>query len=366
MPEASSQKRERGPEVGPALTYANAGIDFAARQNVVERYKDIARGAHRPEVLGGIGAFAGLFALGSKYRDPVLVASTDGVGTKVKLAALTGRFESIGQDVVYACVNDLLTTGAEPLFFLDYIGSDGLSQEAKVAVVGGIAKACASLGMALLGGETADMPGVYPPGEFDLVGFVVGAVERDRVIDGSTIAAGDVLLGLPSNGLHTNGYSLVRPALGVAMDSSRAEDDRRRLERYEEELGETLADALLRPHEDYVRVLRPALRTVPPIIKGLAHITGGGLEENVPRILPDGLAARFIRDAWDVPPVFPFVQRAGGIENDEMSRVFNMGLGMVVVVSRDDVARLHVEVPSAIQVGEVVPAAAGERRVGWR
>ena len=226
---------------------------------MVERYKDVSKRASRPEVLGGIGPFAGLFALGNKYRDPVIVASTDGVGTKVKLAALAGRYESIGHDIVYACVNDLLTTGAEPLFFLDYIGSDGLPQDAKVAVVKGIADACAGLGMALLGGETADMPGVYPPGEFDLVGFVVGVVEREALIDGTKIVAGDVLYALPSNGLHTNGYSLVRPALDIGMDASRVDDDRRRLERYEEELGETLADALLRPHEDYVGTLRPAI-----------------------------------------------------------------------------------------------------------
>src|SRR4051812_20657250 len=360
LPPSSGQ----GAESEPPLTYANVGIDFTARQNVVARYKDVSRRASRPEVLGGIGPFAGLFALGNKYKDPVIVASTDGVGTKVKLAALAGRYESIGHDIVYACVNDLLTTGAEPLFFLDYIGSDGLPQDAKVSVVKGIADACAGLGMALLGGETADMPGVYPPGEFDLVGFVVGVVEREALIDGTKIVAGDVLYALPSNGLHTNGYSLVRPALDIGMDPSRAETDRQRLQRYEEELGETLADALLRPHEDYVATLRPAISS--GVVKGLSHITGGGLEENIPRILPDGLGARFKRGGWDVPPLFSYVQRAGGIDEDEMYRVFNMGLGMVIAVAPGDAARLRAEVPSAFEVGVVVPVSEGEERVGWQ
>ena len=354
----------QGAESEPPLTYSGVGIDFEARANVVERYKDVSKRASRPEVLGGIGPFAGLFALGNKYRDPVIVASTDGVGTKVKLAALAGRYEDIGHDIVYACVNDLLTTGAEPLFFLDYIGSDGLPQEAKVSVVKGIADACAGLGMALLGGETADMPGVYPPGEFDLVGFVVGVVEREALIDGTKIVAGDLLFALPSNGLHTNGYSLVRPALNIAMDASQAEADRRRLERYEEELGETLADALLRPHEDYVGVLRPAISS--GVVKGLSHITGGGLEENIPRILPASLGARFRRGGWDVPPVFPFVQRAGSIEGDEMFRVFNMGLGMVIAVAPGDAGRLLAEVPAAFEVGVVVPEVEVEPRVGWQ
>jgi phosphoribosylformylglycinamidine cyclo-ligase len=208
------------------------------------------------------------------------------------------------------------------------------------------------------------MPGVYPPGEFDLVGFVVGVVERDALIDGTNIEAGDLLFALPSNGLHTNGYSLVRPALDIAMDASRADADRRRLERYEEDLGETLADALLRPHEDYVGTLRPAISS--GVVKGLSHITGGGLEENVPRILPEGLGARFKRGAWQVPPIFPFVQRAGSIDEDEMYRVFNMGLGMVIAVAPGNAERLRTEMPSAFEVGVVVPVAGAEPRVGWQ
>ncbi len=241
------------------MTYAAAGVDLDERQRTVARYREVAGAAGRPEVLGGIGPFAGLFALGSKYRDPVIVSSTDGVGTKTKIAGLVGRYESLGHDIVANCVNDAFTTGAEPLFFLDYIGSFELASDAKVALVKGIADACAEIGVALLGGETAEMPGVYPPGEFDLVGFIVGAVERDAVINGTKIQAGDRLFALPSNGLHTNGFSLARRALDIAMVEDRAVSDRARLERHEPELGESLADAILRPHVCYASPLKPAL-----------------------------------------------------------------------------------------------------------
>jgi phosphoribosylformylglycinamidine cyclo-ligase len=336
---------------GKPLTYESAGVDLRARQAIVGRYREVASSARRPEVLGGIGPFAGLFALGSRYKDPVIVSSTDGVGTKTKIAALAGRYESLGHDIVANCVNDALTTGAEPLFFLDYIGSHELAADAKVAIVKGIADACAAINCALLGGETADMPGVYPSGEFDLVGFVVGAVEREQLIDGTKIAAGDHLYGLPSNGLHTNGYSLARSALDIAVVDDRAVSDRARLERHDADLGESLADALLRPHHCYVSDLATAL----PLIKGMAHITGGGFEENVPRILPAGLGARIHRSAWPVPPVFPYIQRAGRIEDAEMYRVFNMGLGMVLAVSPTDAEAVRAAVPSALLVGEVVP-----------
>ncbi|HLF77601.1 MAG TPA: phosphoribosylformylglycinamidine cyclo-ligase [Dehalococcoidia bacterium] len=340
------------------LTYASSGVDLNARRSVVERYRDAARHAGRPEVLSGIDPFAGLFALGAgKYKDPVLVSSTDGVGTKTKLAGLVGRYESLGQDIVANCVNDALTTGAEPLFFLDYIGSSDLPADAKVAIVKGIADACAEIGCALLGGETADMPGVYPPGEFDLVGFVVGAVERDRLIDGTRIAAGDLLFALPSNGLHTNGYSLARAALGIGMHEDGAASDRDRLLRYEPDLGATLAGALLAPHICYVNALKPALKLSDsdgrPLIKGLAHITGGGLEENVPRILPAGLGARFQRNSWPVPPIFGRVQQAGAIDDAEMDRVFNMGLGMIIAVGPEDARALTSALPEAIEVGLV-------------
>jgi phosphoribosylformylglycinamidine cyclo-ligase len=340
------------------LTYAGVGIDLEKRRATVERYKDVTRRATRPEVLSGVGPFGGLFALGSKYRDPVLVSSTDSVGTKVKLAALVGRYEGLGHDVVNQSVNDAFTTGAEPLFFLDYIANADLTPEIKIALVKGIADACEAVGCALLGGETADMPDIYRPGDFDLAGFVVSVVERDAIIDGSRIEAGDLLLALPSNGLHTNGYSLARPALGISGDATSLE----RLERLEPELGEPLADALLRPHRCYVNDLKPVLG----MIKGLSHITGGGLEENIPRILPGGLGGRFRRGGWPVPPIFSVIQRAGRIEDAEMYRVFNMGLGMVLAVSPGDADRLRALVPEAMHVGEVVALSDAEPRVAWR
>jgi phosphoribosylformylglycinamidine cyclo-ligase len=346
----------------PPLTYKGVGIDLEKRRATVQKYRDVTKGATRPEVLSGVGPFGGLFALGNKYRDPVLVASTDSVGTKVKLAALVGRYEGLGHDVVNQSVNDAFTTGAEPLFILDYIASSDLTPEQKVALVKGIAAACEAAGCALLGGETADMPDVYPPGEFDVAGFVVSVVERDSIIDGSRIVAGDLIFGLPSNGLHTNGYSLVRPALGIGVDKAQASRDRERLENFVPELGESLADALLRPHRSYVKELRPALH----LIKGMSHITGGGFEENVPRMLPDHLGARLKRDAWLLPPIFAYIQRAGAIETEEMYRVFNMGLGMVFAVAPGDAAEVRRLVPEAIEVGEVVASKGDESRVAWR
>jgi phosphoribosylformylglycinamidine cyclo-ligase len=332
------------------LTYAAAGVDLEARQRIVDRYREVAKRATRPEVLGGVGPFAGLFALGSGYRDPVIVSTTDTVGTKGKIAALIGRYEGLGHDIVNHCVNDAFTTGADPLFFMDCIVNADLSADAKVALVRGVADACAALGIALLGGETADMPGVYVPGGFDLIGFVTGVVERDQVIDGSRIEAGDALLALPSNGLHTNGYSLARPALGIGVEGEDESASGARLERHEPDLGETLADALLRPHRAYYNELKPAT----PHVKGMAHITGGGLAENVPRMLPKGLGARIDRRAVPVPPIFPFIQRAGGIEEAEMYRVFNMGFGMVIAVAPDAVGRVLELVPEAVVAGEVV------------
>ncbi|HEX5369982.1 MAG TPA: phosphoribosylformylglycinamidine cyclo-ligase [Dehalococcoidia bacterium] len=344
------------------MTYAAAGVNLDERQRTVARYREVAGAAGRPEVLGGIGPFAGLFALGNKYRDPVIVSSTDGVGTTTKIAALVGRYESLGHDIVANCVNDAFTTGAEPLFFLDYIGSFEMASDAKVALVKGIADACSAIGVALLGGETAEMPGVYPAGEFDLVGFVVGAVERDSLIDGSKIVAGDRLFALPSNGLHTNGFSLARRALDLAMVEDRAVSDRTRLERYEPDLGESLADAILRPHICYTSPLKVALR----LIKGMAHITGGGLEENVPRMLPGGLGVSMDLSRVPVPPIFPFLQRAGGIETEEMYRVFNMGAGIVFAVAPENAAALGSAVPDAIAVGEVMPFGGNGPRVSWR
>ncbi len=340
------------PEEGAApSSYAQAGVDIDAAEALISRYAEIARTAGRPEVLAGVGPFAGLFRLAG-YRDPVLVASTDSVGTKVKLAALLGRYAGTGHDLVNHCVNDILTAGAEPLFFLDYIGNCGLSDEAKAELVRGCAEACRDAGCALLGGETADMPGTYAPGDYDLVGFIVGAVERDAVIDGSRIREGDVLIGLPSNGLHTNGYSLVRRLFGVGAGGDPAAE-RERLERYYPELGETLGEALLRPHRCYLADLRPLLGANSPI-RGIAHITGGGIPGNVPRILPPGLGALIDRDSWEAPPIFRLVQAAGGIAEGEMYRTFNMGLGLVLAVAPEDAETVRQRLPDAFVCGRVV------------
>ncbi|MDP2674710.1 MAG: phosphoribosylformylglycinamidine cyclo-ligase [Dehalococcoidia bacterium] len=359
----------------PADAYAAAGVDIDAAERLVSRIAELARGARRPEVLADVGPFSGLFRLGS-YRDPVLVASTDSVGTKVKLAVLLERYEGLGHDLVNHCVNDALTAGAEPLFFLDYIGGSGVTDEAKLALVGGVAAACREAGCALLGGETADMPGLYASGDFDLVGFIVGVVERDAVIDGSRIREGDALLALPSNGLHTNGYSLVRKLFGVGMDPSRASgqadaaEERARLEQAYPELGgATLGEALLAPHRCYYHELKPllvgaplaapsrsgALREAP--LRGIAHITGGGIPGNVPRVLPDGLGARIDRAAWETPPLFRLIQARGNVAEEEMYRTFNMGIGIVLAVAPDDVEAVRARLPEALVVGEVVRGA---------
>lgn len=348
---------------GGGFSYAAAGVDIDAAERLVGRFAQMARLARRPEVLADVGPFAGVFHLQGR-RDPVLVASCDGVGTKARVAALLGAYEALGRDLVSLNVNDVLTVGAEPLFFLDYVAHHGLPEDALLAFVQGMAEACRDVGCALLGGETAEMPDVYAEGDFDLAGFVVGAVERDGLIDGSRIVPGDALLGMPSNGLHTNGYSLVRKVFRVGV----GEDplvERRRLEEYVPELGCTLGEALLRAHRCYYGDVRPLLGAASPV-KGIAHITGGGLPGNVPRILPEGLGARIDRLAWEVPVLFRLIQSRGGIEEGEMYRTFNMGVGLVLVVSADGVepvrARLGEE---AIVLGEVVRASRDERVV-WR
>ena len=340
------------------MTYAQAGVDVDAAARLVDRIGALARATRRPEVLADVGPFGGLFRL-SGYRDPVLVASADGVGTKLKLASLLGRFQAVGMDLVNHCVNDILCAGAEPLFFLDYIASGSLSDDERAAIVQGVAEACCAAGCALLGGETADLPDVYGPGDFDLVGFIVGAVERDAIIDGSSIRAGDALLGLPSSGLHTNGYSLARKVLGVGVGGD-IEEERRRLERTYPGLDGTLGDALLAVHRCYYNELKPVLGR----LKGIAHITGGGLPGNLPRILPEGLAARLHKGTWSVPPIFRLIQERGKVADEEMYRVFNMGLGMVLVCDPADVEAVRAPAsggPEALVVGEVVrQAAAGQ------
>ena len=329
------------------MTYAAAGVDLQAAGRLKARIAEIARTARRPEVLADVGPFAGLFRLTGR-RDPVLVASCDGVGTKARLAALMGAYESIGRDLVSLNVNDILTVGAEPLFFLDYIASHGLSEEAKVALVRGMAEACREAGCALLGGETADMPDIYRPGDFDLAGFVVGVVERDELIDGSRIVPGDVLLGLPSSGLHTNGYSLVRRVFRVGIGEDEAAE-RRRLEEYVPELGCTLGEELLRPHRCYLREVMSVRR----LVKGIAHVTGGGIEANLARILPPGLRAAIDRGAWEVPPIFRLIQERGRVPDDEMWRVFNMGIGLVLVAEEGQAAQMLGGLPGCVLMGVV-------------
>ena len=334
-------------------TYAGAGVDTAAADRLISRIAGVAATARRPEVLSDVGPFAGLFRLGT-YDDPVLVASTDSVGTKVKLATVLDRYESVGHDLVNHCVNDILTSGAEPLFFLDYIGNFGLSDDQKVDLVGGVAEACRAVNCALIGGETADMPGTYAEGDYDLVGFIVGVTERENVIDGSRIEEGDALIALPSNGLHTNGYSLVRRIFGAGLSApgqpADPEVEKAVLEAHYPELGSTLADTLLQPHRCYLDALKPVL----PDIRGFAHITGGGLPGNVPRIFPDGLAARIDRSKWDVPAIFKLIRDRGNVIDDEMFGTFNMGVGAVLAIAPDDVTGFCEKLAEAFVIGEVV------------
>jgi phosphoribosylformylglycinamidine cyclo-ligase len=356
VPTFLSQSDNSGGDANVRDAYARAGVDLAARVDLVERIKAVASRASRPEVLSGVGPFGGLFEL-AKYKQPVLASSTDGVGTKLRIAQIMGRYDSVGQDLVNHCVNDILCTGAHPLFFLDYIGASQLSDETKLEVIDGMARACEAHGCALIGGETADMPDVYAPGDFDLVGFIVGVVEREHVIDPSQVREGDVLLALPSTGLHTNGYTLVRKIFGVGTGGDAAED-RRILEANYPGLEGSLGDALLAVHHSYYQDLKPVLTR----LHGIAHITGGGLTDNMPRILPDGLAARFERDAWRVPALFSLIQDRGGVSDEDMFHTFNMGLGIVLVVARDEAEAIGAQVREAKPVGRIIKQT-DERRV---
>ncbi len=335
------------------ITYRDAGVNLAAAQDIKERIKSIVAPTHGPRVLGGVGGFGALYRLGG-YDDPVLVSSTDGVGTKLKLAIMMDRYDTIGEDLVNACINDIIVCGAEPLFFLDYLAVGVLDEDVVASLIAGMARACEEAGCALIGGETAQMPGLYADGDFDMAGFVVGAVERDGILDGSEIRPGDAIIGIPSNGLHTNGYSLVRHALGLDENPSA-------LDEVVPELGEgvTLGDALLTPHPSYVDAVRPAL----PMLKGMAHITGGGIVENMPRIMPDGTAARFDSAAWRVPPIFTLLQERAAISRDEMHRVFNMGIGMALVCDQTQSGSIISGIPGAELVGEVIADESGGRVV---
>lgn len=333
------------------ITYKDAGVDIDAGADMVERIKPMARSATRPEVLDGLGGFAGLCRLPSGYRDPVLVSGTDGVGTKLKHAFATGRHDTIGIDLVAMCVNDVVCVGAEPLFFLDYFATGALSPEVGAEVVSGIALGCRQAGCALLGGETAELPGMYQPGEYDLAGFCVGVVERDGIRDGGTLLAGDRLIGLASDGLHSNGHSLARKALldelGLGYDAAPAQLG-----------GASLADELLRPTRIYARAIA-SLAAADVVFKGAAHITGGGLIENPPRMLQtDDLALRIDRKAWPVPPIFGLIAGAGVAER-EMLRTFNMGIGMVIAVSEHDANAafdaLRRAGETVYAIGEVIP-----------
>jgi len=308
------------------IDYRQSGVDIDAGNEVVRRIKALARGTYTSGVLSGVGSFGGLFALDASMADPVLVASADGVGTKLKVAIMAGVHDTIGVDLVNHCVNDILVQGARPLFFLDYLATGRLSPDVAEQIVRGMAGACRANGCALLGGETAEMPGFYADGEYDVAGFIVGLVARADVIDGRQIQAGDALIALPSSGLHTNGYSLARK---IAFDLLKLD-----VASHVPELGETLGEALLRPHRSYLNDIQPLLDR--HWIKGMAHITGGGVTENLPRILPEGRSFSLDRNGWRVPALFRWLQQAGGIDDAEMFRAFNMGIGLIVVASPDD------------------------------
>jgi phosphoribosylformylglycinamidine cyclo-ligase len=313
------------PSAPDSLSYRDAGVDIDAGDRLVENIKPFARRTMREGVLAGIGGFGALFEVSKKFREPVLVSGTDGVGTKLKLAFQMNRHDTVGIDLVAMSVNDILVQGAEPLFFLDYFACGKLDVETATQVVKGIAAGCERAGCALIGGETAEMPGMYSNGEYDLAGFAVGAVEKSLIIDGKDIAAGDVVLGLASSGPHSNGYSLIRKVVETARaDLSSAFD------------GRTLGDALLEPTRIYVKPVLAALKQIR--LKGLAHITGGGLVENVPRVLPENVCAQLEKNAWPRPPVFEWLQKKGNVAEAEMHRVFNCGIGMAIVVAPDQAA----------------------------
>ena len=332
-------------------TYLSAGVDTEALDRIKEKIGAFARVTLGPQVIESAGGFAGMYRL-EGYEEPVLVSSTDGVGTKLRIGSMLGHYESLGIDLVNLNVNDMLTRGARPLFFLDYISVGVLDPQRTDGLLRGMAWACRELGCALIGGETAQMPGTYVEDAFDLAGFVVGVVERRSLIDGSTIGEGDVLLGIPSSGLHTNGFRLVHRVF-------RTEEDPAVLYRRYDELNHTLGEELLIPHRCYYQLLAPAF----PLIKGMAHITGGGLIDNVPRALPPALSARFVEGSWDVHTIFSIIQREGNVAPEEMFRVFNMGLGMVLVCDPQNVKELQGVVPEAKVVGEVTRQRGQERVV---
>jgi len=323
-----------------SLSYRDAGVDIEAGDALVDRIKPFAKRTMRPEVLGGIGGFGALFELSKKYREPVLVSGTDGVGTKLKLAFHWNKHDTVGQDLVAMSVNDILVQGAEPLFFLDYFACGKLDVDTAADVVKGIAQGCELSGCALIGGETAEMPSMYPDGEYDLAGFAVGAVEKADIIDGSKIVPGDVVLGLASSGAHSNGYSLIRKIIDVAQPDLDADFH-----------GRKFRDVVMEPTRLYVKPLLALMQAMPGVVKGMAHITGGGITENVPRILRDELVARIDAASWTLPPLFQWLQEAGNVDMQEMYRVFNCGIGMAVVVAAEQADAVTAQL---IAAGETV------------
>lgn len=334
------------------MTYRDAGVDIDAGNESVSLIKDSVRATYRPEVLGDLGGFGGLFALRAQdYREPVLVSGTDGVGTKLRLAFLLNRHDTIGQDAVAMCVNDILVQGAEPLFFLDYLAVGKLEPPQVADVVSGVARACKESGCALIGGETAEMAGFYPVGEYDIAGFAVGVVERERLITSARVKAGDVLLGLPSSGVHSNGYSLVRKIVfehkGFCGDE------------YMEELGRSIGEELLTPTRLYPQVCLPLIRDFD--LHGMVHITGGGFYENIPRALPNEMGAEVDAAAWEMPAVFRLLQEWGNVDWAEMYRTFNMGIGMVLIASEEEAARIEAHLgaqhEAVFRIGRVIEGA---------
>jgi len=337
------------------MDYKSSGVDIDAGNETVRRIKRLAKSTFTPGVLSEIGSFGGLFKFDTAaWNEPVLVSSADGVGTKLKVAFMANEHRTIGVDLVNHCVNDILVQGAVPLFFLDYLATGKLSPDVAEQIVEGLARACKDNGCALLGGETAEMPGFYHDGEYDVAGFIVGAVDRARLVDGQTIAAGDVLIGLPSSGLHTNGYSLARK---IAFEELKLQVDT-----HVPDLGETIGQALLRPHRSYLPVIKPLLGS--GRLKGMAHITGGGITDNLPRVLPPGAAARINRTSWRVPAIFRWLGESGRVPEYDLRRALNMGIGMILVVAENDVDSVRQDLLNAGEansevIGEIIAGEPG-------
>ncbi len=315
------------------LTYRDAGVDIDAGNLSVKLIKDSVKATYRPEVLGDLGGFGGLFAMSTKYKEPVLVSGTDGVGTKLRLAFILDKHDTIGQDAVAMCVNDILVQGAEPLFFLDYLAVGKLEPEQVADVVKGVANACKESGCALIGGETAEMAGFYAEGEYDIAGFAVGAVEKSKIITSEKVKAGDVILGLPSSGVHSNGYSLVRK---IVFDVKGFKGDE-----YIDELGKTIGEELLTPTRLYPKSCLPLIEKFD--IHGMVHVTGGGYYENIPRALPENMGAEIDATSWPVPPIFNLLKEWGNVDWHEMYRTFNMGIGMIIIASADEAEKIKAD-----------------------